>query len=39
MEDNLEMINFAIFNLQFHGHYSYFRNDFQLLLAVKDGQM
>ena len=24
-------------NLQFHGHLSYFRKDFQMLLAVKEG--
>ena len=26
-------------NLQFHGHHSYFRKDFQMLLAVKIGHV
>ena len=26
-------------NLQFHGHHSYFRKDFQMLLADKKGEI
>ena len=26
-------------NLQFHGHHSYFRKDFQMLLAHKKGEI
>ena len=31
-------INF-LFALQFHRHHSYFRKDFQILFAVKEGEI
>ena len=33
-------LQFAVpMKLQFHGHLSYFRKDFQMLLAVKEGEI
>ena len=29
----------AICSLQFHGHHSYFRKDFQIVLSVKGGEV
>ena len=32
------MSPFLCAKLQFHGHHSYFRKDFQMLLTLKEGQ-
>ena len=38
--DNVHNVQLEIISkLQFHGHHSYFRKDFQMLLAVKKGEI
>ena len=37
-KQHLEIFS-EVSNLQFHGHHLYFRKDFQMLLAVKGGEL